>query len=74
MIDEELPGGFQDADLEMTALTAAANRETALRKRGLCTHGWTGRAEGQPGLRVCYQCGKVAREETLEAERADLLS
>jgi hypothetical protein len=30
MFDPDLPGGFQDADIEMAALTAAGNRAAAL--------------------------------------------
>src|SRR5262245_10400760 len=38
--DPELPAGFQEADLEMRELEAAAARNAALRRRGICTHGW----------------------------------
>ena len=38
--DPELPGGFQDADIEMAALTAAGDRAATLADQGICTHGW----------------------------------
>ncbi len=31
--DEELPGGFQDADFEMRDLTASANQQSRLQKK-----------------------------------------
>lgn len=36
--DEELPGGFQDADFEMRELEEAAAQATSQRKRGICQH------------------------------------
>ena len=60
--DPELPAGFQDADFEMRDLEAAAARDTALKARGICTHGWV---QGTPGRQTgpvrCLEegCGKV---------------
>jgi hypothetical protein len=60
--DEELPRGFQDADLEMAELQAAANRESRLRKAGICTHGWYKAPAGQPA--TCNHCGKIFNTES----------
>ncbi len=76
--DFELPGGFQDSDLEMTELTAAANRESWLRKRGICTHGWR---QGPPGpaskpttVWTCLDCGQVFQSEAeMETARQEAL-
>ena len=55
--DDELPAGFQDADLEMRELTEAANRAARLRARGICDHVWSGPQADKPGRRICYHCG-----------------
>ena len=76
MFDPESP--IQDADIEMAELTAAANRESRLRKRGICTHGWI---QGPPGpwnkptkVWTCLHCGKVFQsEEDLMENRRELL-
>lgn len=57
MYDPELPNGFQDADFEMRELTAQANREARLRKRGICTHSWMHAPDVGPA--TCHHCGKV---------------
>lgn len=63
--DTELPAGFQDADFEMRALQAAGNRASALRKRGICSHGWmqpnnpSAFHAGKDYSVVCNHCGKV---------------
>jgi hypothetical protein len=55
--DPELPGGFQDADIEMAALTAAGDRAAALADQGICTHGWL---FAPPfGEAKCKECGKA---------------
>jgi hypothetical protein len=73
MYDDELPRGFQDADLEMAQLTAAANRESRLRKRGICTHSWYKAPAGQPA--VCNHCNKeFPTEAALLAERSEVLA
>jgi hypothetical protein len=38
--DPELPGGFQDADFDQRGLEAAGALTAALRRRGICDHGW----------------------------------
>jgi hypothetical protein len=71
--DEELPGGFQDADLEIAALTATANREARLQARGICAHGaYMATGDGQT---VCRECGAVfATTESLMAARREVLA
>jgi hypothetical protein len=80
--DSELPGGFQDADFEMAEVTAQANRESRLRKAGICTHSWTGpiKVAGQTvydtqhsDKRICHHCGRIATEAVLEEERREAL-
>lgn len=61
--DFELPGGFQDADLEMRGLEEQANLETRLKKRGICTHGWNKPVELGKPARVCNDCGEVFKNE-----------
>lgn len=55
--DDELPAGFNDADLEMRELAAAADAASRARDRGECDHGWSGPAQADPTQRVCYHCG-----------------
>jgi len=58
----------------MAELTQQANRSAALRKRGICDHGYI---QGPPGHRqaprsdwLCLDCGKTfATEAELEASR-----
>lgn len=77
--DFELPGGLQDADLEMAALTRAANREARLRKQGKCAHSWL---QGPPGPAseprtdvLCLHCGKTFPTfEDAYAERRAVLN
>lgn len=71
--DPELPNGFQDADLEMAELQAAANHESRLRKMGICTHSWYKAPTGQPA--TCNHCGKVFPTEAhlLEERREALI-
>jgi len=63
--DPELPNGFQDADFEQAELERAGARSSALRKRGICDHGWTAPADpsayhvGKPYKVVCNHCGAV---------------
>lgn len=72
---------MNDTDLEMAALEGAARHETALRKRGVCTHGSLQGAHPvfAPELRgaqiKCRDCGRVFAdlEDCLE-ERNELLS
>lgn len=61
--DEEMPAGFRDADFEMRDLQAQANRESRLRKRGICAHGWTQGPPGPPdkptSVVTCLYCGQT---------------
>lgn len=78
---------YQDADVEQAELEAAARRISALKKRGVCTHGgWMGRpANGQiyypeqadlkPGQVRCTElCQQTfdSEEDLLEARAAVL--
>jgi hypothetical protein len=78
--DPELPAGFQDADLEMAGFMESARHFNALRKRGICLHGWIQGPPGPPGNPCndwkCKDCGKswatekelwIAQEEAKEA-------
>lgn len=71
--DDELPGGFRDADLQMAELQAAANHESRLRKAGICTHGWYCAPAGKPA--VCHHCQQSFPTEAhlLEARREALI-
>lgn len=58
--DPELPAGCQDADIEQAEFGALGRRVTALRRKGICTHGWV---QGQPGRSMtgpikCLDCGQ----------------
>ena len=78
MRDFELPNGLQDADIEMAELTATANREAALRKRGICAHSWR---QGPPGPWnaprsdwKCLDCGRTFKTaEEMDDERREAL-
>jgi len=66
------------ADIEMAQLQAAANHESRLKKRGICTHGWL---QGPPGpvnkptnICTCLHCGKTwPTVEDAYKERRELL-
>lgn len=59
---------MNDADIEMAELEAAASRNDALRRNGICPHTWTKGKPG-PGLQgphVCLDCGfEMATNEDL---------
>ncbi len=65
MYDAELPLSFQDADFDMRSFEAKGARSSALRKRGICDHGWLQPAKpsafhaGADYSMVCNHCGKV---------------
>jgi len=67
--DPELPGGYQDADLQQSALERAGARSAALRRRGICDHGWLLAPAGEPAR--CLHCGAVFAdaEAAYEARR-----
>jgi len=63
---------INDADIEQANLEALGNHEARLKKQGKCTHGWR-QGPDKDGLTKCLDCGKVATDEELEEERAELL-
>ena len=79
--DQELPNGFQDADFEMASLQAKGARSSALKRRGICDHGWLAPAKpsafhtGADYSMVCNHCGKVfATAEAAHREHDELHS
>ena len=53
--DPELPDGFQDDDFDQRELEQAGALTAALRRRGICDHGWL---MSPPGERTrCLHCG-----------------
>lgn len=54
MFDNELPSGFQDADFETAEMEGAARRSSALKRKGICDHGWL--REGRDGKTSCLNC------------------
>jgi hypothetical protein len=77
MYDPESP--IQDADIEMRDLQASANRETRLRRQGICTHGWLqcppGPASKPTKVVTCLHCGQTwaTEDEAHEARREALI-
>ena len=70
--DIELPAGFQDADFEMRSLQAKGARSSALKRRGICDHGWLQGPPGKP-IVTCNHCGKeFASFEAAYAEHDEL--
>lgn len=67
--DPELPGGFQDADFDQRGLEAAGALTAALKRRGVCDHGWLMAPAGKPAK--CLHCGAVFAdaEAAYEARR-----
>ena len=67
--DPELPGGYQDADLQQGAMERAGTLTAALRRRGICDHGWLMAPDGEPAR--CLHCGAVFAdaEAAYEARR-----
>lgn len=61
--DPELPNGFQDADFEMRDLEEKGRRSAALRKKGICDHGWRQVGNGRNGIEIgkfkCLHCGAM---------------
>lgn len=70
--DDELPRGFQDADIEMAELVAAGDRSARLRKQGICDHGWITAPPGE--MATCNDCGArfPSAEDAYAARRAIL--
>lgn len=67
---------MNDADIEMADLQSAANHESSLRRKGICSHGWFQGTTGQPnGPAKCNHCGKqFASVADLMDERAELMA
>ena len=67
--DPELPNGFQDDDFDMRDLEHAGALTAALRRRGICDHGWLMAPDGEPAR--CLHCGAVFAnaEAAYEARR-----
>lgn len=53
----DAPAGMNDADLEMAHLEELGNRSAALKKRGICTHGYFQVMEDKTA--ECLDCGKT---------------
>ena len=63
---------FQDADLEMSALTESANHEARLKAKGICAHG---AAITYEHAVVCSGCGKHFETwQELAEERSEILA
>jgi hypothetical protein len=67
---------YNDADIETAELEASARHHAALRKRGICTHGWTQGnvdANGTPKSGTCTKCLDCGRifpnDDALEHSR-----
>lgn len=71
---------MNDADIEMAHLEEAARHESALKRMGICAHGWrqrytpTHRPDLRPGQIQCLDCKVIfdSEEEANEA-RAEAL-
>jgi hypothetical protein len=79
MLDPDLPAGAQAADLETSGLLAIAQRTAALRRQGICAHGWLQGPPGPPNhpttVVTCNYCGQVFDTfESAYAARAEILS
>jgi len=60
-----------DADILTAQLHALGRRDSALRKRGICSHGWS---QGQAPCK-CLHCGKVFPTfDAMCAERREILN
>ena len=63
---------IQDADIEMADHEAAGARAEALRRRGICVHGWI-KDNNDIDFATCLDCGKVATWAELEADGSKLM-
>jgi hypothetical protein len=62
-----------DADLLQAELYRLGARDSALKKRGICSHGWQQRKPD--GSVECLYCHKVfASQEAIMADRREVLS
>lgn len=53
----DVPAGYRDADIETAELEAAGRAEAVRRKRGECSHSWTGPKPDAAPHFVCNHCG-----------------
>ena len=67
---------MRTADIQMSELVRLGRRDAELRRRGICSHGWTQGTPGKPdGATRCLHCGKsFATFAELCAERREILS
>ena len=73
----------EQADFDQAELTRLGERAAALRRRGVCVHGWRQgftehmpeeyRGRILPGYALCLHCGKIDTVAALDAERDSLL-
>lgn len=59
VFDDEVPAGFRDADIEQAGLEAKGRRSAALKRAGICDHGWVQGTPGADGPVRCLDCGEV---------------
>jgi len=72
--DPELPGGYQDADLEMARLEDSANHEARLKAKGICAHS-NARGRKMGTAVICLDCGKRFTDfDELAEERSEILA
>lgn len=76
----DMPTGYNDADLEMSALEARGNLSARLKSRGICDHGWTQgytaecRPDLNPGEVQCLHCKEVfSSQSALDDAIGDVL-
>lgn len=75
----DIPAGCSDADILQSELERLGNKQAALRRKGICAHGWrqgytpTHRPDLKPGQTQCLDCGEVSTDATLDEERATVL-
>jgi hypothetical protein len=65
-----------DADMLQAELYRLGRMDSALRKRGICSHGWSQGIPGNPdGPTKCLHCGKLfASFQDMLNERREVLS
>lgn len=72
---------MNDADIEQAQLEEAARHESALKRKGICAHGWRQgytprhRPDLKPGQVQCLDCKRVfdSEEEANEARSEALM-
>ena len=72
--DFELANGLQDADIEMHDLEQAARHQSALKRKGICVHGWRKIGQWPDKTCTCLDCGRVfATEADCDEETREIL-